>query len=222
MATHQTGLSIIQAHRRATYQESSPCASGRAARTRSGRPGTGPASTSPSSPSTPTKVELCLFDSADAAKETHRIELQRADRPGLALLPAGHPPGPALRLPRPRPVRAGQGTPVQPEQGPARPVREADRPRRALGRLRCSATRSARTTCRSTSATAPRSPRWRRSSTPRSPGATTARRGPRGTRRSSTRCTSRGSPCGTRTCRRTSAAPTPGWHPSRRSTTSRT
>ena len=35
-----------------------------------------------------TGVELCLFDTVDADKETHRILLDRTHRPGLARLPA--------------------------------------------------------------------------------------------------------------------------------------
>ncbi|CAA9495096.1 MAG: GH13_11 / GH13 / CBM48, partial [uncultured Solirubrobacteraceae bacterium] len=55
------------------------------------------------------------------------------DRAQLALLPAGRRAGPALRLPRPRPVRAGRGTPVQPAQAAHRSVREGDRGRHSVG-----------------------------------------------------------------------------------------
>ena len=46
-------------------------------------------------------------------KESHRIALPRTHRPGLARLPARRAAGPALRLPRPRPLRAGQGASLQ-------------------------------------------------------------------------------------------------------------
>ena len=56
----------------------------------------------------------------------------RARRLRLARLPAAHRAGPALRLPRARPVRARARPPVQPEQAAARPVREGDRGRHRL------------------------------------------------------------------------------------------
>ena len=62
-----------------------------------------------------------------------------ADRAGraasaqLALLPAGRRAGPALRLPRPRALRAARGHALQPRQAAARPLREGDRRRRRLG-----------------------------------------------------------------------------------------
>ena len=59
--------------------------SGRAIRFRSGRAGTARARTSRSSPSTRERVELCLFDE-DGDEE--RIEVPRAHRVQLALLPA--------------------------------------------------------------------------------------------------------------------------------------
>ena len=154
-----------------------------------------------------TRVELCLFDCPDGDERERAHHAARADEHGLARLHAGCPAGPALRVSRPRPVRSRERPSVQPEQGGARPVRQGDRPARAVGSMRCSATRSAtrRRTCRSTTATARRSRRWPRSSIRRSPGATTARRARRGTRRSSTRCTSaasrsciRGCPSGLR------------------------
>ena len=104
-----------------------------------------------------TKVELCLFDSADADKESAADPADGAHRQGLARLPARRPARPALRLPRPRAVRAGQGASLQPQQGRC----STPTPRRSAatcaGPTSCSATRSAtrRPTCRSTSATAP-------------------------------------------------------------------
>ena len=64
--------------------------------------------------------------------------------------------------------------------------------------------------------------RWRRLSTRPSPGATTGRRRPPGTRPSSTRCTSKASPSCIPRCPRNSAAPMPGWVPRRSSVTSAT
>ena len=51
-------------------------------------------------------------------------DLARAHRSGLALLPARGAPGPALRLPRARPVPSRGGPSLQPAQAAARPVRE--------------------------------------------------------------------------------------------------
>ncbi len=90
--------------------------SGQERRTRSARPGTAKASTSRSSPSTRPRVELCLFDNADDGEASATIDARRAHRPDLALLPARRPPGPALRLPRARALRARRGPPLQPGQ----------------------------------------------------------------------------------------------------------
>ena len=57
----------------------------------------------------------------------------RAHRPDLARLSARSAPGPPLRLPRPRPLRAGTRAPLQSGQGPARPLREGDGRQRQLG-----------------------------------------------------------------------------------------
>ena len=51
----------------------------------------------------------------------------RAHRAHLARLPAGRRAGPALRLPRPRALRARDRPSLQPGQAAARPVREVDR-----------------------------------------------------------------------------------------------
>ena len=90
-----------------------------------------------------TKVELCLFDSAGRHAGVAPHPADGIHRPGLARLPARRAARPALRLSRPRALRAGQGAPLQPQQGRARPLRQGDRPRPAAGTTRCSATRSA-------------------------------------------------------------------------------
>src|SRR5262249_9323702 len=66
-------------------------------------------------------------DGADQARGTRR--------PGVALLPAGGPPGIALRLPRVRAVRSGCRPSLQPAQAPARSLRQGHRADGALGRL---------------------------------------------------------------------------------------
>ena len=141
-------------------------------------------------------VELCLFDPKGTARDrAHRAP--RADRPGLALLPARCAARAALRLPRPRSVRAGAGHRFNPQQAPARSVREGDR-RAALrwsdahfgyrvgSKREDLVVRRARQRVRHAASA--------RSSTRRSPGATIAAARRRGTTRSSTSCTSRASP----------------------------
>ena len=73
------------------------------------------------------RVELCLFDD-DGGEE--RIEVQRAHRVQLALLPPGRRARAALRLPGARPLRPRDGRALQPGEAPDRPVREGDRRRR--------------------------------------------------------------------------------------------
>ena len=142
-----------------------------------------------------TKVELCLFDSADSEKESHRITAQGIHRQGLACLPARRACRPALRLSVPRAVRSVEGASLQSQQGRARSLCQADRPRRRAGptSFLAIALTIRKPTSRSTTATVPRTLRWRRSSIRRSPGATIGRRARPGTRRSSTSCTSRDS-----------------------------
>ena len=102
----------------------------------------------------------------------------RADRPGLARLPAGGAAGPALRLPRARAVPAARRPPLQPAQAAARPLRAQHRRRAALAR------RAVRLPHRPRRARPVlRPPRQRAlhaalqgASTPRSAGATTGRR----------------------------------------------
>ena len=74
------------------------------------------------------------------------IEVARAHRVQLALLPAGRRPGPALRLPRARPVRPGDRQALQPGEAADRPVREGDRRRASTGtpRTRCRTSRRRR------------------------------------------------------------------------------
>ena len=94
------------------------------------------------------------------------------------------------------PYEPAKGHRFNPNKLAARPLRQGHRPRSAMGRrpVRLQDRRPGRRPVASTSATTPPSPRWRRSSTPPSPGATTGRRARPGTRRSSTSCTSRASP----------------------------
>ena len=72
-----------------------------------------------------TKVELCLFDSAGRDPGSAPDRADGIHRPGLARLSARRPARPALRLSRPRAVRARQGAPLQPQQGRARPLCQA-------------------------------------------------------------------------------------------------
>ena len=79
------------------------------------------------------KVELCLFD----PKGKREIGLHPAARihaRGLARLSARHPAGPALRLPRLRPLRPGQRPPLQPQEALDRPLRQGAVRRAALAR----------------------------------------------------------------------------------------
>ena len=90
------------------------------------------------------RVELCLFDD-DGRRDARRAD--RAHRVQLARLPARRRPRPALRLPRPRALRARAGAPLQPEQAADRPVREGDRGPGPLGRApTCSRTSPGRAT----------------------------------------------------------------------------
>ena len=219
---------------RATRRSSSPRPLGSAAAmTREVWPGRpfplgatwdGRAPTSRSSPRTPSGVELCLFDGTPRRSASRSRERTAFT---LALLPAGRRAGPALRLPRPRPLRARAGPPLQPGRSCS-----STRTRRR-SRARCAGT--PRTRCptrRTTSEDAdlepddeddaeaiPKSSSSTSASTGRATSGPTGRRGPR---RSSTRPTSRGSPSATPTCARTCAAPTPAWPPRRRSPTSST
>ena len=159
------------------------------------------------------KVELCLFD-AKGRRELQRVALARAHRPGLARLPARGAPGPALRLPRARPVRArGRGIASTRTSCCSTRTRRTS-PGRCAGATRIFGYRvggTGATTCRSTAATARAACRSAGWSTRRSPGATTGRRSVPWQRDGDLRdCTSAASPSAIPTCRRSCAAPTPG------------
>ena len=88
------------------------------------------------------RVELCLFDGDD---EEQRVELtERTAHNWHCYLP-GRRPGPALRLPRARPVRARSRATASTRQAADRPVREVDRRPGALGRGQRPALRARRT-----------------------------------------------------------------------------
>ena len=120
------------------------------------------------------------------------------DLPRLARLPAAGRPGPAVRLPGRRAVRPRARAALQPGQAAARPVRAGGRRRvhlddrglRVRPQRRGRSHRTPRRTCRG-----------RSSCTTRSRGATTPAAARRGPTPSSTSCTSRASPRGTRACR---------------------
>ena len=133
-----------------------------------------------------TRVEVCLYDAADPARELERFDLPEVTGAHLARLRAGAAAGRPLRLARPRPLRARARASLQPEQAARRSLRQG---RLRRGRLeaaadRVQARRRAGRSRRSTSATAPRgSPRgWssirrvrlgRRSAARARPGAST-------------------------------------------------
>ena len=77
------------------------------------------------------RVELCLFDD-DGSEERDRAA--RAHRVQLARLRPRRRARPALRLPRPRRTTTpSDGSALQPDEAPARPVREGDRRADRLG-----------------------------------------------------------------------------------------
>ena len=86
------------------------------------------------------RIELCLFDDAGRRAAGRPARAQRA---GLARLPAPGRARPALRLPGARPVRPGRRAALQPDQAAARPVRQGDRRAHRPGTRRCSPTGSA-------------------------------------------------------------------------------
>ena len=171
-----------------------------------------------------TKVELCLFDSPDADKESCRIPLpESTDLVWHCYLPDTLPDQ-VYGYRVYGPYEPAKGTSLQSATRFCSILtRRALRGRRS-GRMTSGATSWAirRPIYRSTSATAPLVHRWRRSLTRPSPGATIGRRRPPGTRPSSTRCTSKASPSCIPRCPRSSAAPMRDWVPKRSSVTSAT
>ena len=143
-----------------------------------------------------TRVELCLFDSPDADKRVADASRcpSRPTWSGTATCPTCGP-GQLYGYRVHGPYEPDKGHRFNPQQGAARSVRQAIGRDVALGR------RAVRLQHRrpdddlsfdDRDSAAVRAAR-RRSSTPRSPGATIGRRARRGTRRSSTSCTSRAS-----------------------------
>ena len=98
-----------------------------------------------------TKVELCLFDSPRRRprKRTASPLPEHTDQVWHAYLPDVQP-GQLYGYRVHGPYEPAKGHRFNPQQGPARPLRQGDRPRPAAGTIRCSATRSAtrRPTCR--------------------------------------------------------------------------
>ena len=81
-----------------------------------------------------TGVDLCLFDDIDAPAETIRVRMtEQSDEVWHVFLPEVAA-GPALRLSRPRAVRAGKGAPLQLGQAADRSLREGHRGRDQLER----------------------------------------------------------------------------------------
>ena len=112
---------------------------------RSARPGTGSAPISRCSRRTPQRIDLCLFDPS-GRREIARLHAARMHRRGLARLSAGRAGRPALRLSRPRAVRAAARPSLQSAQAAARSLRARARRRAALVRraVRLSACNSPR------------------------------------------------------------------------------
>ena len=123
------------------------------------------------------RVELCLFD-AEGRREIERIALPEFTHEVWHGYLPDAAPGPALRLPRPRPLRARDRPSLQPAQAAARPLRQGASPASCAGTTRSSATAIGSSTADLSFDRA----RQRavhaecRSSTPPSPGATTGRR----------------------------------------------
>ena len=143
-----------------------------------------------------TKVELCLFDSPDATKESQRITLpEQTDQVWHGYLPDVQP-GQLYGYRVHGPYEPAKGHRFNPNKVVLDPYAKAIGRDAAVGRraVRLHARRRRGRPVVRRPRQRRRSPRWPRSSTPRSPGATTGRRARPGTRRSSTSCTSRASP----------------------------
>ena len=102
-----------------------------------------------------TRVELCLFDSPHAESESLTIPLtEQTDMVWHGYLPDVRP-GPALRLPGARALQPAPRPSLQSQQGRHGSIRAGGRRAPCDGTRRCSASARARTTRRSTRATAP-------------------------------------------------------------------
>ena len=88
------------------------------------RPGTGAGPTSRCSPRTPSASSCACSTTTTTRRGSSCTERTAFNWHGY--LP-GVGPGPALRLPRPRPLRPARRAPLQPGQAADRPVREVDR-----------------------------------------------------------------------------------------------
>ena len=163
---------------------------------RSARPGTAAASTSRSSPSTPRRSSSACSTRRRRRGKPRRIALpEQTDQVWHGYLPDVRP-GPALRLPRPRAVRAGRRATASTRTrscSTRTPRRSAARSRWDDAMFGYAIGDPQRRPVVRRPRQRRRARRWPRSSTRPSPGATTGRRERRGTRRSSTSCTSRAS-----------------------------
>ena len=201
------------------------CVSGLAIPIRSARPGTAPASTSPCSRSTPPRSSCACSTRRTRRANRARIPLpEQTDMVWHGYLPDVRP-GQLYGYRVHGPYEPAAGPPLQPQQGPARSLRQGDRPRPCGGTTRCSATRVG-------DAEADLSFDERDSARVRAAG----RRGRHGLhlgRRPAAahavaqdahlRAARQGlHEAASRTCPSSCAAPTPGWRPSRRSSTCKT
>jgi hypothetical protein len=123
---------VVEPNSRIGFDAAADRPSGPAPLLHAAPPGTARASTSPCSPNTPNGRTVPVRSQRAARSAAHRVA--RADRSGLALLPARGAPRPALRLPRARPLRPGARPPLQRQQAAARPLRQIHRRPGALER----------------------------------------------------------------------------------------
>ena len=136
-----------------------------------------------------TRVELCLFDSPDADSESLTIPLtEHTDMVWHGYLPDVRP-GQLYGYRVHGPYEPHNGHRFNPHKVVLDPYARVVARAPAVERIAVRLPRPARTTRRSTIATAPRTRRSPPSSTAPSRGATIARCARRGTRRSSTSCT---------------------------------